>query len=102
MTGQGLLFPGKIFFRIQGVQKNDWTFQLGFQKTMDFHVYIHAPGDEIWLSFLTFPFQPLYFRLNSNNSDGIQIMDLSIGEIEIITLNKAGSPCTSCLKKARL
>ena len=82
--------------------RNDWTFAIGFQKTFDFHVYIHAPGDEVWLSFLTFPFQLVYLRLNSNNTDGINTVDLSISEKEIITLNKEGSQCKSYMEQARV
>ena len=81
---------------------NDWTFRLSFHRTWDLHVYIHSPGDEIWLSFLAFPFQLVYFRLNSNNSDGIKTTDVTISENEIVTLDKEGSTCKSYMEKARL
>ena len=90
-----------IFLRIQGVCRNEWTFRLSFHKTWDFHVYIHSPGDEMWLSFLAFPFQLVYFRLNTNNSDGMKITDVSISEKEIVTLAKEGSPCKSYMEMAR-
>ena len=90
------------FFRIQEVYANDWTFRLSFHRTWDLHVYIHTPGDEIWLSFLAFPFQLVYFRLNANNSDGIKTTDVTISEKEIVTLDKEGSPCKSYVEKERL
>ena len=88
-------------FRIQEVYANDWTFRLSFHKTWDFHVYIHSPGDEIWLSFLAFPFQLVYFRLNTNNSDGMKVTDVSISEKEIVTLAKEGLPCKSYVEMVR-
>jgi hypothetical protein len=86
-------------FRISSVQRNDWSFQLGFHKTWDLHAYIHLPGDEIWLSYLAFPFELVYFRLNTNSSDRTKSLDVSIREKEIFTLDKVGSPCKSYLQQ---
>ena len=84
------------------MQRNDWTFRLGFHKTWDMHVYILTPGDEIWLSYLAFPFDLVYFRLNINNNDGFKIADVSIKEKEIFTLDKESSPCKSYMEQVKI
>jgi hypothetical protein len=56
-------------------------------------VYIHQPGDEIWLSFTAFPYDVAYFRLDVNNSDGMSASDLAIAEKEIVIRDKKTAPC---------
>jgi hypothetical protein len=58
-------------------------------------VFIHTPGDEIWLSFLGFPQDIAYFKLDANNTDGITSTDLSISEKMIVLRDKENAPCKS-------
>ncbi len=45
-------------------------------------------GDEIWLSFLAFPQDMAYFKLDVNNSDGLKTTDINVSENEIISMDK--------------
>jgi hypothetical protein len=80
-------------FREEPAQIIDWSFVLGLKTTWDLHVYIHPPGDEIWLSFVSFPNDMSYFLLNVNNTNGIASTDLAIVEKEIVLQDKPSSPC---------
>ena len=82
-----------IFLRLEPSQKFDFSFVLGLKTTWDLHVYIHPPGDEIWLSFAAFPHDVSYFRLDLNNSDGMLASDVAITEKEIVIRNKDSAPC---------
>ena len=66
---------------------------LGFSTKWNHHVFIHPPGDEIWLSFTAFPFDSSYFRLEVNNRDEMSSTDLAITEKEIVFRHKESSPC---------
>jgi hypothetical protein len=70
-------------------------FILGLQPTWDLHVYIHPPGDELWMGQGSFPHDVAYFRLDVNNNDGMKSTDLTLTEKEIILLDKKGVPCES-------
>ncbi len=56
-------------------------------------MFIHPPGDEIWLSFAAFPFDTSYLRLDVNNRDGMSSSDLAITEKEIVLRHKESAPC---------
>ncbi len=74
-------------------KKFDFSFVLGFNTTWNHHVFIHPPGDEIWLSFTAFPFDTSYLRLDVNNRDGVSSSDLAITEKEIVLRDKESAPC---------
>jgi len=71
----------------------DFSCVLGLIPAWDLHVFIHPPGDEMWLSFVAFPHDMSYFLLNMNNANGISATDLSLLEKEIILRDKESAPC---------
>ena len=96
------IFKKHFFFRIKSVKRNEWTFRLGFLKPLDVHIYLHTPGDEIWLPFLTFPFPPIYLELNGDIGDGIKWNYLTISEKEIVALDKPDLPCKEYMEQVKL
>jgi hypothetical protein len=86
---------------LEPTKKLDWNFTLGLKTNFDVHVFIHPPGDEIWLSFLAFPEDMAYFKLDVNNSDGISTTDIIVSENEIISLDKTNAPCKSYTDKVK-
>ena len=56
-------------------------------------MFIHPPGDEMWLSFVAFPHDMSYFLLSVNNSNGISSTDVALLEKEIVLRNKDSAPC---------
>ena len=47
------------------------------------------------MSFLGFPQDIAYFRLDVNNTDGMTSTDLSVSEKEIVLRDKENAPCKS-------
>ena len=89
-------------FRLKEVAKSDWSFSFGVQTDWDLHVYIHEPGDEIWLVYLGFPVDVAYFRLDVNNSDGMMSTDITVKTNEIVRLDKPTVPCKSYMQKVKM
>jgi hypothetical protein len=55
------------------------------------------PGDEIWLSYISFPVGMSYLQLNVNNTKGMRASDMAITENEMYAYDKPKSPCESYL-----
>ena len=75
-----------------------WGFLVGFQTNWDLNIFVHTPGDEIWLTYTAFPLEIVNFILNVNNSNGRRASDMTISENEIVLLDKEKSPCKSYLE----
>ena len=91
-----------LYFSLKKVKKNDWTILFGLKKTWDVNIYIHSPGDEIWLIFISFPVEVAHIRLDSNNSDGVWSSDLSITENEIVHLDTETAHCKFYAEKVNI
>ena len=91
-----------LYFSLKKVKKNDWTILFGLKKTWDVNIYIHSPGDEIWLIFISFPVEVAHIRLDSNNSDGVWSSDLSITENEIVHLDTENAHCKLYAEKVNI
>ena len=77
----------------------NWLSQISYQTKWDLHIFIHLPGDEMWMSYIAFPFGLTYLRLDVNNSDGMASTDLTIAETDIVLLDTPSIPCKSYIEQ---
>jgi hypothetical protein len=90
-------------FKMFPSRKNEYnsTFYISFKLTWDLHIFIHMPGDEIWLSYFNFPLEVSYFQLDVNNTNGLRWSDIIITENEVIGWDKPKAPCNSYMLEVR-
>jgi hypothetical protein len=70
--------------------------------TWDLQMFVHMPGDEMWLSYFNFPLEITYFQLDVSNTNGMRSSDIILRENEIIAWDKPKAPCKSYLKKVNI
>ena len=74
-------------------------YPISFTLSWDLHVFIHMPGDEIWLSYISFPVGMSYLQLDVNNTNGMRASDIAITENEMYAYEKLKAPCVSYMLK---
>ena len=70
--------------------------------TWDLQIFVHMPGDEMWLSYFNFPLEITYFQLDVNNTNGMRSSDIILKENEIIAWDKPKAPCKSYLEEVNI
>lgn len=86
---------------LKSVVANEWGFALGLKTNWDLHVFVHDPGDEIWLTYMNFVFDMIYFKLDAHNSDGVRSTDVSLKVNENHFRSSQRAPCKSYSKVRR-
>jgi hypothetical protein len=77
-------------------------YPIGFQLSWDLNIFVHLPGEQIWLSYINFPLGVSFFQLDVNNTTGMRATDLSIKENEIFVLSKPEAPCLTYILEVEL
>lgn len=94
-----MLMPRVSFnFSLKSVVANEWAFALGLKTNWDLHVFIHDPGDEIWLAYMNFVFDMMHFKLDAHNSDGMRATDITLKVNENHFRSSLRAPCKSYSK----